>query len=319
MTDDQQTVPDVQTIPVIGYGAIGREVTQQLLEKGYKVRVIQRREPRDLPDGATFTAADAMDAAALAKAVGPAKTIIYALGLPYDSKVWLEGWPRALAAILTACEKVGARMVYTDSMYLYGPKDQPLTEDMPPVDYGQKPKARAMATRLWQKAFEEGRVKTVAVRAPDFYGPGVATSILGATTFGRIARGKSAQVLISADHPHDIVHIRDFSRALITLAEAPDDAYGQAWHVPSPPTKTLREYLQFGADALGQPLKITVLPGWLAKIIGLFNPLVHEAMDLHFLMDRPHLVNSEKFKERFWSDVMPLEESIAETVRSFQN
>lgn len=156
-----------------------------------------------------------------------------------------------------------------------------------------------------------------AVRAPDFFGPGVETSILGAPTLGRLSQGKSAQVLISADHPHDIVQIADFARAIVTLVEAPDDAFGQAWHVPTAPTKTLREAVTIAADAMGVPAKISVVPSWIAKILAAFVPQIREAMELHYLTDRPYLVNSTKFRERFWSDVEPLEKSIADTARSY--
>lgn len=304
-------------VAVIGYGPIGREVTRQLLEIGYGVRVIQRSEPEGLPEGASFVKADAMEPDQLADAVEGALTIVLALGLPYSGKVWATGWPTAMGAALTACERAGARMVYADSLYLYGPQDQPLIETLPPVDYGVKPTARSAATRLWQTAFEEGRVKTAAVRAPDFFGPGVMTSVLGATTLGRLAQGKSAQLLISADYPHDIVHIGDFARALVTLVEAPDDAYGQAWHVPTPPTRTLRETLTIAADAMGVPPKISVISGGMARILGLFMPQVREVMDLHYLFDRPYLVDSTKFRERFWSDVEPLEKSVADTAQTY--
>lgn len=304
-------------IPVIGYGPIGREVTRQLLAKGYRVRVIQRRAPPDLPSGATFARADAMDAGELARAVAGAKTIVLALGLPYDGRIWAEGWPRAMRAVLTACGRVGARMVYADNLYLYGPQDKPLIETLAPVDYGLKPTARSAATRLWQAAHAEGQVATAAVRAPDFFGPGVTTSILGATTLGRMAQGKSAQMLISADHPHDIVHIADFARAIVTLVEAPDDAYGQAWHVPTPPIKTLRETLTIAADAMGVPLRLSVLPAWAARGLGLFMPQLREALEMHFLLDRPYVVDSRKFRSRFWSDVAPLEISVASTARSY--
>lgn len=308
---------DAKLIPVVGYGPIGREVTRLLLARGYRVRVIQRSPPDELPEGASFSKADAMDPEQLAGGIKGATTIVFALGLPYSGKVWADGWPRAMGAILAACERVGARIVYADNLYLYGPQAQPLRETFPPVEYGLKPTARSAATNLWLEAFAEGRVKTAAVRAPDFFGPGVENSILGASTLGRLAQGKSAQVLISADYPHDIVHISDFARAIVSLVEAPDDAFGQAWHVPTPPTKTLREAIAIAADAIGVPAKISVVPGWLAKIIGIFVPKVREAMELHYLIDRPYFVDSTKFRERFWSNVDPLEKSIADTARTY--
>lgn len=313
------TKGNTRVVPVIGYGPIGREVTRSLLEQGFQVRIVQRSAPEVIPDGATFIKADVMEKEQVFNAVEGAETIVLALGLPYFGKVWSEGWPRAMNSVLTACEKADARLVYADSLYLYGPQNQPLHEGLPPVDYGLKPTARSEATRLWQEAFAERGVKTAAVRAPDFFGQGVETSILGTPTLGRLALGKSAQVLISADHPHDMVHITDFARAIVTLVGAPDDAFGEAWHVPTPPTKTLREAITVAADAMGVPAKVSVVPGWLAKILALFVPQIREAMELHYLTDRPYQVDSTKFKERFWSNVDPLEKSIAETAKTYIN
>ena len=308
---------DTSVIPVIGYGPIGREVTRLLIERGLQVRIVQRSAPAVVPEGATYVKANVMEAEEVFDAIGGAGTIVLALGLPYSGKVWSEQWPIAMRSLLAACEKAGARMVYADSLYLYGPRSQPLHEGLPPVNYGLKPTARSEATRLWQNAFAEGRVKTAAVRAPDFFGPGVETSILGAPTLGRLAQGRSAQVLISADYLHDIVHITDFARAIVTLVEAPDEAFGEAWHVPTPPTKTLREAITIAADAMGVPAKISVVPGWLARLLAFIVPQIREAMELHYLTDRPYIVDSTKFRERFWSDVDPLEKSIAETAKTY--
>ncbi len=314
MNDGDRPLP----IPVIGYGPLGRAITHVLVESGREVLVVQRTTPTDMPEGARFAAADVMNANALAEAIGQADTVILAIGLPYEGRVWAQGWPRAMASVLDVCERLGARLVFADNLYLYGPQDRPLTEDMPPVDYGVKPKARAEATRLWQKANDQGRVKTAAVRAPDFYGPGVEQSILGFATLGNLARGKAAQVVASPDFPHDVAHIRDFARAVVTLADAPDDAYGQAWHVPTAQTLTLREQLEIAAKALEVPLKVSVLPGWLQPVLGLFVPYLREVKEMHFLFDRPYLVDSSKFRARFWSDVTPLEGGLAEAAKSFR-
>lgn len=306
------------TIPIVGYGALGREIVTQLLAAGRPVRVIQRSKPKDLPLGAGFTAADIMDPAAVTAATAGADAIICALGLPYFAELWEKGWPLAMSNLLAACETNRARLVFADNLYLYGPQDKPLTEDLPPVDYGRKPKARADVTRLWQAAHAAGRVKVAAVRSPDFYGPGVVQSVLGVASLAALAQGKTARLLGNADFPHDVAHIADYARAVITLLDAPEDAYGQAWHVPTAPTLTLRKHLQIAADALGVPLKLTVVPGWAAKPLGLFVPFVREGIEMQFLFDRPYIVDASKFRARFWSDVVPFETGLAMTALSFR-
>jgi hypothetical protein len=79
----------------------------------------------------------------------------------------------------------------------------------------------------------------------------------------------------------------------------------------------LRQHLQIAAGALGVPLKLSVLPGWLAKPLGLFIPFVREGVEMQFLFDRPYIVDSSKFRSRFWSDAVPFEVGLAETARSF--
>jgi nucleoside-diphosphate-sugar epimerase len=305
------------TVTVIGYGALGLEIVTQLRAAGRQVCVIQRSKPKDLPPGAGFVAADIMDLAAITAATTGAETIICALGLPYFADLWETGWPLAMTNMLAACEARGARLVFADNLYLYGPQNRSLTEDLPAVDFGRKPKARAAVTRLWQAAHAAGRVKVTAVRSPDFYGPGVVQSVLGTASLQALAEGKTARLLGNADLPHDVAHVSDYARAVITLHDAPDDAYGQAWHVPCAPTLTLRQHLQIAAGALGVPLKLSVLPGWLAKPLGLFIPFVREGAEMQFLFDRPYIVDSSKFRGRFWSDVVPFEVGLAATARSF--
>ncbi len=305
-------------IHVVGYGALGREIVRQLLAAGRPVRIIQRSRPKHLPAGATFVAADILDPAAIIEATADAQAVICAIGFPYQADLWEHAWPQAMSNLLAGCAGSGARLAFADNLYLYGPQIRPLTEDMAAVDYGRKPKARAQVTRLWQAAHTAGRVQVVAVRSPDFYGPGVEQSVLGSASMMALARGKTALLMGAADFPHDVAHVSDYARAVITLLDAPQDAYGQAWHVPCAPTLTLRQHLQIAADALGMPLRLRVLPAWLAPALGLFVPIVREGIEMQFLFDRAYRVDAAKFRERFWSDVVQFDHGLAETALSFR-
>ena len=87
--------------------------------------------------------------------------------------------------------------------------------------------------------------------------------------------------------------------------------------MPTPPTKTLRETLTIAANALRAKPQISTIPTGFAKILGLFLPPIREIMQMHFLFDQPYIVDSTKFRKRFWSDVDPLEKNVAETARSY--
>jgi len=103
-----------------------------------------------------------------------------------------------------------------------------------------KPAVRSAITRQWMAAAEAGRVRFAALRAPDFYGPGVGNSHLGDYAFGALAKGKAAQFIVSPDMPHDVAYVPDFARGVVSLLDAPDDAFGQAWNLPCAPTRNRR-------------------------------------------------------------------------------
>lgn len=300
---------------IIGYGPVGRATAHALAARGSSLRVAQRNQPPDLPAEATFVPCDVLDAAAVATAVQGASQVVLAIGFPYDRRVWREAWPKAMANALAACEAIGARMVFVDNLYMLGPQDAPLREDMPLTRQGAKPAIRAEVTRLWLAA--SGRVRVAALRVPDFYGPGVGVSHVGDTGFGRLAQGKAALLLVPPDTPHDFAFVPDVARAVVTLLDAPDDAYGQVWNMPCAPTLTPREILALGAAALGVRSKVTAIPLWSLPVLGLFSTFMREIADVAFTWDRPYRVDASKFAARFWSDATPFEIGAARAALSF--
>ena len=112
---------------------------------------------------------------------------------------------------------------------------------------------------MWQQAHDEGRVEAASVRASDFYGPGVSQSALGDLSIGRIARGKSAQVVGDPDQPHSFTYVPDVARALVTVARA-DDAMGQAWNVPNAPTARPAPCWRCSPTTTGTRLKVQSMP-----------------------------------------------------------
>jgi len=243
---------------------------------------------------------------------------ICAVGFPYDSSVWERDWPAAMEALLDSCAAAGARLVLADNLYMLGPQTEPLTEDMPLTDYGRKPRVRARITRLWQQAHAAGRVRVVAVRASDFYGPRVPTSVLSEFGVARLVAGKPALVPYSPDFPHDFTYVADFARALVTLADAPEDAYGQAWNVPNAPTRSLRQLLSLAAGIAGVSMRLHAIPAWLQPALGLFQPAVRELVEMKFQTDRPYRVDATKFVRRFGAAFTTFEDGLSATVAFYR-
>jgi nucleoside-diphosphate-sugar epimerase len=174
---------------------------------------------------------------------------------------------------------------------------------MPLTPVGQKPVILAEVTRIWLAA--RHRVRFAALRCPDFYGPHVQVSHLGVSAFGELAKGKAAQIVVPVDIPYDFTDAPNIARAVISLFDAPDDAFGQARSMPCAPIRTLHEIFKLGADAIEQGLKLMTIPCWLLPLAGVLMRFMKEGVDVGFTWDRPYHLDASKFKRCFWSDVPP--------------
>ena len=306
-------------VTVFGYGPTGEATVDRLRARGQRVRVAQRRRPTSLPTGVDFQVCDALNASDVLSAMTGAEQAVITTGFEYKGSVWKQSWPKAMANFIAAAETTGARIVQIDNLYMYGPQDAPLREDMALTRFGVKPAVRAEVTRMWMKAAAERRILWAALRAPDFYGPGVDRSHLGGAAFAAIANGKAATLVLPPDTPHEMAYVPDIARAAVSLLDAPNEVFGQAWHTPCAPTLTPRQILAIGAQAVGQKLRITAMPPVALGVMGLFIPFFKEISEMSFTWDRPYHVDATKFANRFWSDPTPFESGARMTALSFRS
>ncbi|MGI9597969.1 MAG: NAD-dependent epimerase/dehydratase family protein [Acidimicrobiales bacterium] len=300
---------------VLGAGPVGAALVERLVADGVETRVVTRSGQATVPAGVELVAADISDSTQAVRACADAGIVYSCVGLSYQG--WPEKWPPMMAGMLDGAAAAEARFVFMDNCYMYGPVTVSMTEDLPLTDYGNKPATRAKTTRMWQQAHEEGRVAAASVRASDFYGPGVSNAALGDLSVGRMAQGKSAQVVGDPDQPHSFAYVPDIARALISVGEA-DDSMGQAWNVPNAPDRTVRQILQMFADEFGTSLKVQAMPKPLMSILGLFNADVRELKEMLYQWERPFHVDASKFSARFWDDPTPWDQGVPETVASYR-
>ena len=303
-------------ITIFGYGPVGRATAARLVAEGREVIVAQRnaqaisqRERRSRPSTRSTATRSSRSCAARGSSWSQSAFPI--------RRLWRDVWPTVISNFVAACKATGARMVFIDNLYMYGPQTTPLIETMPLSYRGLKPAARSAATRSgWPQRPPAKRVWRLF--APDFYGPGVGLSFLGDTSIGKLAQGKPAVFVGSPDVLHDYAYVPDVARAATTLLDAPDSAFGQAWHMPCAPTRTTRDILQIAADTLGVKLRISAMPAWMLGPSAMFSPLLRELKEMRFQWDRPYQVDASRFKAAFWSDVTPFETGVAETALAFR-
>src|SRR6516225_9679088 len=127
------TEPDHSLHVVFGAtGAIGGAVVGELLREGRSVRAVSRRGRA--PKGAQAMAADAADPSQAAAAAAGAAVVYHCASPPYTR--WPELFPPLTRSILGAAESSGAKLVFADNLYAYGPASGPLREDLPANPHG---------------------------------------------------------------------------------------------------------------------------------------------------------------------------------------
>jgi nucleoside-diphosphate-sugar epimerase len=175
---------------------------------------------------------------------------------------------------------------------------------------------RAAMTRDLLAAHAQGTVKVAIGRASDFFGPGVTGSAVGDRFFPAALAGKALDLVGDADALHSYTYLEDFGEALVILGERPEAA-GRAWHVPTAPAVTSRQFAQRVLEAARSSSPVRVVPRWMVLALGLFVPEVRETVEMLYEFEAPFVVDDSAFRKAFGFAGTALSESIPATVRSY--
>jgi nucleoside-diphosphate-sugar epimerase len=277
-------------------GAIGSAVVGELTRAGRQVRAVSRGG--QAPEGAEGVAADVSDRAQAARAAAGAAVIYHCANPPYTQ--WPELFPSLTGSILGAAESTGAKLVFADNLYAYGPVDGPLREDLPAAARGPKGRIRAEMAANLLAAHREGRARIVIGRASDYYGPHGTRSTAGETVFGRILAGSKPQWTGRLDQPHTFHYLPDIARGLVLLADRPE-ADGQVWHLPAAGPLTAQQFFDLIATAAGQPVPVhaSIAGPALLAVAGVFSPLLREMRETTYQFRAPFVIDASKFEAAF--------------------
>jgi nucleoside-diphosphate-sugar epimerase len=300
---------------IFGTGPLGIAVAQTLTAQGKAVRMVNRKGKADAPAGAVVVRGDGNDVAS-AREVCAGATVVYQCAQPAYTR-WVEEFPKLQATIIEGAAAAGAKLVAVENLYMYGHSDAPLREDMPFAATTRKGRLRAQLAEALMDAHRRGTVRATAGRGSDFYGPLVLGSSVGERFFGPLVAGKAAQAVGNPDLPHALTYIEDFGRALVTLGER-DEALGQAWHVPNPPTITIRQLAGLAGEVLGRTPKVQAVGALMLRLVGLFIPEAGESVEMMYEFTKPFLVDHSRFERAFGATVTPHAEAVRRTVAWYQ-
>ena len=299
---------------VLGTGAIGRAIAEELVRRGKSVYMVNRSGVMtEAPTGVDVVATDLYDPANVREVTRSAK-VVYQSAQPRYFE-WPEKFPALQKSIIDGLTGSGVKLVIVENLYMYGETDgKPITEDMPYKARTCKGRVRAQVSEAALRAHREGKLRVTIGRGSDYFGPWGTDSSMGERTFYALLQGKSAQMVGRLDIPHTHTYIPDFGKALVILGER-DEADGQAWHVPNDmPSITQGEMVRMFAEEAGAEPKMSSMGRLMMWIGGLFIPEAKESVEMMYEFEKPFVVDSSKFEGTFGVQATPMQEAIKETV-----
>ena len=214
---------------VTGAGPVGSTVAQQLADAGEQVRLLTRSGSGPVHPLIDRRRVDVSRPDALAEAFEGAVAVHHCIhGSAYDARVWRAELPQAERAVLEAAGRVGAVVVFPESLYSYGPVDGTITESTPRTATTGKLGVR---TELLAQR-DASATPTVSVAASDFYGPLVRNAHAGERMVPTVLAGRTMRVVGSPDQPHSFTYVPDLAAAMIAAAARPD-LWNSFLHAPT--------------------------------------------------------------------------------------
>lgn len=297
-------------------GMIANELVPILLANKEPIRIVARHPKQQL--GLDAVAADLENYEQTLYAVKGSAVVYLLVGLEYDSKIWMEKWPKIMTNTINACKATGAKLIFFDNVYMYGKVDGYMTEETAFQPCSKKGMIRAAIAQQLLAEMASGSIQALIARSADFYGTkSIRTSFANTMVFANLSKGKKAQWLLNAQVPHSFTYVPDAAKALYLLAKDPS-AFGQSWHLPTQSNPLTGEaFVALAAQAMHQPNRLTVLSRFMIRLAGLFVKPIKESYEMLYQNDAAYLFDSTKFEQHFGMQPTSYEAGIAATAKHY--
>ncbi len=303
----------LQTI-IGGNGTIGKEVAKQLHDMNIQVRIASRTPKKVNANDQVFEM-DVFNEQSVSEAIKGSSVVYLILGLPYKDQVWLYGFPKAVRAVINACKKEGAKLVYFDNVYMYGRVDGTMTEDLPNKPDSVKGKARMIAAELILETIKSQELEAMICRSADFYGNYPFFDVIKQIAVA-LQKNKKAMLLFRDDKKHSITYIPDAAKAVAFLAQQPD-AYQQIWHLPTDPDAlTGKQLVELVAEIIKKEPRYKVISKGMIKFISLFNGQLKELIKLSYQWESDYTFSSEKLEKKYNLKASSYKEGITDHLKN---
>ncbi|AGW92971.1 MULTISPECIES: NAD-dependent epimerase/dehydratase family protein [Cupriavidus] len=275
-------------------GAIGHSVAAALRSKGQPYRVVGRNERSlRLAFGADPLAEvvpwNPDSPASVQAAASGIETLTYMVGVDY----WQFALhPELMRKTLDGAVAAGVRrFILIGTVYPYGrvQTGNPVREDHPREPHTFKGRMRKAQEDLLMQADAGGQIHATVLRLPDFYGPGVEASLLHRAAQAAVIGG-AADLIGPIDRPHEFVYVPDVGPVVARLIDTPA-AFGKIWHLAGAGVTTQQDLVSEMERQTGRELTLRVAGKTMLRLLGLFNPLMRELVEMHYLMTDPLIMD----------------------------
>jgi nucleoside-diphosphate-sugar epimerase len=295
---------------VFGAGQVGLRLADELLDRGYRVRLVRRGPAGASRANLQWLSGDVTDPAFADQAARGAE-VVYNCVNPPDYGRWHGILEPLMRAVRGAATRAGARLVVLDCLYMYGvPPTSPFDEDTPMRPCSDKGELRAMLVEELFEAHRRGEVEVTTGRASDFFGPSTPLSVLfNPRSLARLRAGNSVEVFGDPDMPHGYSYTPDVARGLVELGTRPE-AVGEAFHLPLAWAGSSRELVERAAAQLGRAGSVRAIPNWALTTLGVVSPTMRAVRKMVYQWEHPYVIDDRRFRTTFGIEPTPIDEAL---------
>ena len=283
-------------------GGIGRAVANSLSNRNIPMKALVRNGGKAAKyiegiQNIEIVEGDASNPDDLKKAFEGINIVYYCLNVPYNQ--WEQKALRLLKSCVDAAVKHNAKLIFPGNVYVYGhAKYNPVDEKHPHAAHTKKGQIRMEMEEMLALAKKENGLEYTILRMPDFYGPFVINEF-SEQLFVNALQGSTARWIGNLDIDQELIFIEDGGEAMITAA-LNEKANGEIFNIPGVSPIQPRKFIEEIFREVGYKPKIgTLNSDVLFKIIGLFNPVVKELVEMLYLKRERLLLNGKKYQDFF--------------------
>jgi nucleoside-diphosphate-sugar epimerase len=273
-------------------GGIGGEVARQLRDAGWRVRALSRSlDAASVErDGIGWVRGDALDRDAVLRAARGCSVLVHAVNPP-GYRNWSTQVLPMLDNTIAAATREQATIVLPGTVYNFGPDAFALLhEDAPQRPVTRKGAIRVEMERRLQAATAD-RVRTIVVRAGDFFGPRAGNNWFGQ---GMVKAGRPVTAISVPGRPgvgHQWAYLPDVARTMVELLERRDALepfarfhLGGHWDADG---MQLAQAVRRVAQRHGLRPTIRRFPWWLVWAAAPFVTTMREMLEMRYLWREP--------------------------------